>query len=232
MQRILYDFLNLFYPAVCLACGTHLLRHEKTICTHCYVRLPKTQYHLELNNPIARIFWGRAPVVSATAYFHFEKQSNVQNLIHNLKYKGHQEIGITIGEMMGEELLASEIYGKIEAILPVPLHPAKQQLRGYNQASAFAEGLSLGMGLPFYDNVLLRKVFTQTQTRKTRIERWQNVAEAFVVDTAPLGNAKNLLLVDDVITTGATFEACTQALMNSVGNAKVYVSAMASAAKI
>jgi ComF family protein len=163
----------------------------------------------------------------ATAYYHFQKKSAVQHLIHNLKYKGHQEAGTAVGNWLGSTLAHTADYKPIDAIIPVPLHPAKLQKRGYNQATAFAQGLSEGMHVPYFDNVLQRNTFTQSQTRKNRIERWDNVADVFAVNQKPLGNARHLLLVDDVITTGATFEACIHTLIQNIPNAQVYVAAMA-----
>lgn len=226
-MNFLFDFFSLFYPKTCFACGNNLFRNENVICTTCLFKLPKTFYHFEKENPICKIFWGRTIVEHATAYYFFSKKGKVQHLIHQLKYKKAREVGVFIGEIMGRDLLESDFYNNIDIIIPVPLHPKKEKKRGYNQAEIFALGLSKSMNIPINKTALIRTYASETQTKKSRFKRWENVKEIFsVTPTEDLKN-KHILIVDDVITTGATLEACINMLINNIDGIKISVAAIA-----
>lgn len=191
-----------------MSCGKSLFKYEKCICTFCMYHLPKTNFHIEEDNTVIRLFWGKAPVHSAASLFYFYKKGRVQQLIHRLKYKGQKDIGIFLGDFYGRELLKSPLFNTAEYIIPVPLHPKKEKTRGYNQSEIFASGLSQSMKIPVDARTLIKKSATETQTRKSRFGRWENVNEVFEIrESGHLAN-KHVLLVDDVITTGSTIESC------------------------
>jgi ComF family protein len=229
-MSLLDDFLSLFFPHPCYACDDALRKNEKVLCSVCLSHLPKTDFHQKQDNPIAKLFWGRAIINSATAYYYFHKGNKVQHLIHQLKYKGAREIGIFIGEQMGYELKNAPNFSSVDIIVPVPLHPKKEKKRGYNQSAIFGMGLSHGLGKPMNANILYRKRFTETQTKKTRSERWENVENVFSVRCPEDFLGKHLLLVDDVITTGSTLEACIHAL-EIIPDVTISIAAMATAMK-
>jgi ComF family protein len=211
------DFFSLFFPQLCSGCGKNLLKGELVICTDCIYHLPYTNFHLDPDNAVARQLWGRIPFQAAYAYLHFQKGLRVQSLLHQLKYNNKPEVGLKLGELYGIQLskAVTEI-NSISAIIPVPLHPAKEKKRGYNQSECFARGLSKSLNIPLNTN-LKRKIFTDTQTKKSRFVRYENMQDVFVVDDCkPLENA-HVLLVDDVITTGATLEACALELLKVNG---------------
>ena len=205
---MLNDFFSLFYPSLCLSCGESLLNGEDCICTYCRYHLPLTEYHHELENPLIQHFWGKVPIHSAAAYYYFHKGEKVQRLLHQLKYQGRKEIGVKIGELYGFDLMKSQLFSTVDVVIPVPLYYKKEKKRGYNQSTTFAQGLAKSMGKELDDKTLLRVKPSETQTKKNRFSRWENVNEIFVLKEADHLIKKHILLVDDVITTGATLEAC------------------------
>ena len=221
------DFFNLIFPKICFACNGVLLKHEKTICTSCQYSLPKTNYHLDKENPLTRVFWGRVDVQNASAYYFFKKKGRVQNLLHQLKYKGAKEVGERIGELYGFDLLKSSWIESIDCIIPVPLNPKKLRKRGYNQSEYFAKGLSKSTKKDLETTILYRNKHSDTQTKKSRFNRWENVSEIFSVNNSEQIVGKHILLVDDVVTTGATIEACVNALLKV--DCKVSIVTIASA---
>ncbi len=220
------DFLSLLFPRICYGCGNHLMRSEKLMCTECYVLIPRTNYHLEADNPVARIFWGRCRIEKAAAFSFYNRDSRIRRLIHNLKYKGVQEIGIELGKMYGHILLDSGFTGDIDLIIPVPLHPSKERIRGFNQSLLIAGGISEVTGVPVDARSLRRISSTSTQTRQSRYDRWKNVEGTFVVEDRLSVSGKHVLLIDDVITTGSTMESCVNELLKSEG-VRVSVAALA-----
>ena len=230
LTNILSDFKHLFYPHICTGCGTDILADDNLLCAKCFVNLPATLYAEHPNNPIEKIFFGRMPVAAAHAEFYFAKESLIQHLIHQLKYKGNKEIGVYLGEMMGRTLQKSGRFNNIDGLIPLPLYPDKERKRGYNQAAVICNGMSAVMNVPVYNNVLIRRQFTETQTKKHRIERWENVAESFAVKNEELIKGKHLLLVDDVITTGATLEASGSRLLKIEG-VKLSIATLTTAGK-
>jgi ComF family protein len=174
--------------------------------------LPRTNFHLSCDNPVSRIFWGRVDILNAASFLLFNKGSKVQHLVHALKYKGRKDIGIFLGEEYGRDLKNCRYFSDSTLIIPVPLHKKKYLKRGYNQSEQFATGLSREMGIPCTCQYLFRKNSSETQTRKSRFMRWQNVNEIFEVREPGKITGSQILLVDDVVTTGATLESCVNAL--------------------
>lgn len=230
LRSIISDTLHFFYPHTCTGCGSDLLEQQHLLCLKCISDLPHTGFAAQFANPVERIFWGRIPVTAAHSEFYFSKGSIIQHLVHELKYKGNREIGVYLGELMAKTLLSSNRFEKIDWLVPLPLFHHKERKRGYNQAAVICEGLSKLMQVPVSTGNVTRVRLTETQTKKHRTERWQNVAGSFIVNDAQLLAGKHVLLVDDVITTGATMEACGQAIIAGTG-AKLSMTALAMATK-
>lgn len=216
-QEAAGDLFSLFFPNLCPGCGQSLIKGEEVICSICHFHLPKTYFHNDPENPLNRVFWGRVNIEAVAAYLYFQKGSNVQHLLHQLKYKNRPEIAVRIGKWYGLELRQADIFRETQLIVPVPLHPRKLRRRGYNQSQAFAEGLAAVMKAEQETGCLYRKVDSKTQTRKARYNRWENVENIFGIAHSERIKDRHILLVDDVITTGATLEACTQALLEVPG---------------
>jgi ComF family protein len=212
----LYDFLNLLFPDLCPACDDVLLKNEGIMCVKCRYDLPKTQFQSFQDNPVARLFWGRIRLENATSFFHFQKGSRYQKLIHELKYKGRTDIGFELGRIMGLALKETS-YALSDIILPVPLHPKKMHQRGYNQSEFIAAGLSVSLGIPSHKSMLNRLHEAHTQTGRSRIQRWENVEHIFRINAPDKLHGKHVLLVDDVVTTGATLDACATAILQLNG---------------
>jgi len=223
------DFIQLFAPKICPLCGS--LLHEKSfsICFVCTNNLPFTQLHLQpYDNNLVKIFWGRVQIESATSYVFFQKGLKSQKILHLLKYKNKPEIGIEIGKKYGAILKNAHPFNMVDFIIPVPLHKKKLKKRGYNQSEMFAKGLSESMNIPIDTHSLQRIEFTETQTKKSRLLRWENVKEKFsLVHSEQIAN-KHVVIVDDVITTGATIESCIQEL-SKAENVKISIIAIACA---
>ena len=219
------DFYNLFYPNLCAACSRTLNYGEKHICSACLWRMPKTNFHLQDDNPVLRKFWGKVNVEAAASFVFFDKGEKMQHILHSLKYAGNTELGIFLGELYGSQLRQAPLFAECEAIIPVPLHRKKIKSRGYNQSNLLAEGLSKTMGIPFYPDFLERTVATSTQTKKSRYARFENVENVFRLNEKKV-NEKHFLLVDDVITTGSTLESCARCVAQS-GDVKMSVATIA-----
>lgn len=205
-------FVGLIYPDLCVACDTRLVLQEKYICMNCLKDIPLTNFQNAKGNKIEQLFWGRIEVERATAYFSYKKGSRYQKVIHDIKYRGMKELGFEMGRRFGFILNESPDFKTIDCIVPVPLHPKKQKLRGYNQSYWIATGMGQSMDKPVISENLHRKIYTVTQTRKSKFERWQNVEGIFGVADPLEFFQKHVLLVDDVVTTGSTLEACIFAL--------------------
>lgn len=222
----LTDFIALMFPQLCQACGTSLFAGEQVICTECHYDLPYTNFHQRPDNAAARQFWGRLQLNAVYVMLHFVKGGMVQNMVHRLKYRNSPKIGNKLGELAGKQLAEADNYRDIDLIIPVPLHPRKLKQRGYNQSAKFAEGLALKLNKPVDVVNLYRLKHTGTQTLKSRFSRYENMKDVFdVLDTETLAG-KHILLVDDIITTGSTIEACAQALLKIPG-VKISVAAIA-----
>jgi len=222
------DFISLVFPKICAGCGNSLWKQEEVICGYCEFHLPRTNFHFDLENPVTRLFWGRAFIQTGAAFLYFNKGSRVQRLIHQLKYKGKKEIGIFLGSQYGQVLKTAPGFNTADAIIPVPLHKKKYMKRGYNQSEQFANGLNVSMKIPVENHLLIRNKATETQTRKSRFSRYENVHETFTVCNPENWMGKHLMLVDDVITTGATLESCILAL-NIIPDVKISIACIATA---
>jgi ComF family protein len=202
------------------------MRNEKLICTECYILIPRTNYHLKTDNPVSQLFWGRCMIEQAAAFSFYTRDSRIRRLIHQLKYKGIREVGPELGRIYARTLKSSGFLNEIDIIIPVPLHPSKKRQRGFNQSDLISLGISEVSGIPMESELLVRKTVTKTQTRKTRYDRWINVEDIFRVTDQDRIKNMHILLVDDVITTGSTLEACASELLK-VENVKVSVAALA-----
>jgi ComF family protein len=217
LRNWIHHIINLFYPHVCAACGEPLVKDEETVCLKCRFLLPKTGYELNPNNPLAQSFYGRVRFHAVTACFFFAKSGKVQHLIHELKYKGNKEAGVFLGQQLGESIKEAPLFQGIDYLIPVPLHPKREKQRSYNQSLMIAKGIHEVTGIPIGDKYLVRKVHTATQTKKSADERFKNVKDIFEVRFAKELENKHILLIDDVLTTGATLEACAHQLESIPG---------------
>lgn len=226
LKDYLKDFAGLIYPNVCYACGNVLHYNEDVVCTFCIHELPETNFHNDPDNKLSQVFWGRAPLEAVTALFYYQKGSKVQKLIHEFKYRGKREIGVFAGRLLASRLKESKKWQDIDVVIPVPLHPKKEKLRGFNQSEYFARGIAEGLNTELSLKNLVRQFHSESQTRKSRFMRWKNVETVYNIKNSELLRNKNMLLVDDVITTGSTMEACAQKLLET-GGTKVWAASLA-----
>ncbi len=226
-MSVFNDLLSLFFPQLCAGCNSPLVKGEDILCLNCLADLPRNDFSDGKESPFALTFLGRIDYCYAASYYCFDKGGRVQHLLHELKYKGRKDIGFKLGLMFGFELDQQPQFTQIDAIIPVPLHPRKQRSRGYNQSTEICRGISQSMNRPLILGNLIRKVYTSTQTTKGRYERWENVSGIFSVKNSKTLLGKHILLVDDVVTTGATIEACSEPLLKIPG-VKLSIAALAS----
>ena len=208
---------HLFYPHICCGCGSDVIQNEQVLCIECLDQLPLTNFHMHASNPVARVFAGRLPLISASSFVYFTKGSVMQRLMHAFKYRGKKNIGTYFGRRMGECYKSCGSLEHVDCLIPLPLHPAKQKVRGYNQAQVICEGMSQILDIPVLTTVIKRSTRTSTQTRMNRMERWENMEGKFVIHDRHALEQKHVLLVDDVITTGATLESCGTTLLQGGG---------------
>lgn len=220
--NMLKSLVNLLYPVTCSGCEGVLLDNEKVLCTQCRHNMPFTAHHLNKNNETFKKFYGRLPVTHASSMVYFHKQGIVQQLVHNLKYKGKQEIGSLMGSWYAHDLKSVPELQSVTDVVPVPLHPKKLKERGFNQVTTFGRALAEGLGVNYNEDVLLRTTYTKTQTKKNIAARAEIIGSAFDIACTDADTNRHFLLIDDVITTGATLEACGRALLKIPG-AKVSV---------
>jgi len=216
LQSYLQDFASLIYPTYCAACGCALFRNEPVLCLKCYADLPRTGFHKDPENEVSQLFWGRILLQQVSSFIYFAKGSPYQHILHELKYNGQKRIGIEMGRMFGIELKYTP-FSCADMIHPVPLHHKKQKKRGYNQSELIASGMAEILHLPVETTLISRKDDTLSQTRKSRYERWENVQHVFCCENPEAIRNKHVLLVDDVITTGATIEACASCILKFEG---------------
>lgn len=208
----LFDLLMFFFPVNCLVCGKRLASPGEVLCLGCEFKMPKTGYGDRADNPVSKVFWGRVPVEMGTSLFRFEKGSSYQSLLHDLKYRGNRKAGLYLGRLLGNELKYTT-FSCCDVLIPVPLHKKRFRKRGYNQSEIIARGTSEVMGIPVLSNLLMRSGHHSSQTSMGRYERFENVSDNFcLAHRHPDINGKKILLIDDVVTTGATLEACSQVL--------------------
>lgn len=225
-MKILTDLFRLFYPEMCCGCDEQLIQNEQLICTNCRHDLPLTNFTSLSENDITQSFYGRVNVEKGYSLLFFRKEGITQKIIHELKYRGNEQIGTFFGNWLGEILLEKREFTDIDFIIPVPLHPKKLQQRGYNQVTKFGESLGKHLQIQFLENELVRVSATKTQTFKARFERFSNVDTKFLLKNPEIFNDKHILLIDDVITTGATLEACANEFQKSE-NCKISMVTMA-----
>ncbi len=221
-----HRLLDLISPRLCVVCGCRLSVTEEILCAKCNFHLPRTDFHRDAcDNEMARLFWGQIPIERATALFFYEAHAETANIIYELKYKNHPEIGETIGRLLAREIQPSGFFDGIDVIVPIPLAKRRQRQRGYNQSQEIARGVGEVTGLPIDDRVVRRTAFEGSQTSKGRWERNENVEHVFELADTETVHGKHLLLIDDVVTTGATVLACAQELAKA-GDVKISVLAL------
>jgi len=216
-MSLVTDFLSLIFPDLCQVCGNSLFRGERIICLKCMHHLPRARFSDDPRNPAAQVFWGRVPARAVIIAFLYNKGNAVQKLVHQFKYRGVKEIGLFLGEELGKEFLKNRYTKDIDLIIPVPLHRKKQKKRGFNQSEIIGKGVSAVIHAELNTSILLRRSFSATQTRKSKYQRWENVEHIFYLRDPGMIKNRHILLIDDVITTGATMEACAQALLQVEG---------------
>lgn len=217
IDKMVKNLLNLFFPEVCLSCDNQLETNEIYVCTLCRHDLPLTNFENTTNNEVTKILYGRVQLNNAFALLWFSKKGLVQHLLHNLKYKGHEEIGEFLGQWLGQELYKHEGFRNVDVVIPVPLHSKRLRQRGYNQVHKFGMQLAEALECDFNTTVLQKAKATKTQVFKDRVRRWMNDDTLFIVTEYETLKGKHILLVDDIITTGATIETCANALSKIEG---------------
>ncbi len=223
---MIQSIINLFFPKACAGCNSFLLKDEIVICTSCRHDIPLTNQHLSKNNDVFSKFYGRIPIEFASSLMYFHKKGIVQEMIHKLKYKGHQEIGEAIGYWYAEELKNVEELKDVDFIIPIPLHKKRFKERGYNQVTTFGEALSKSWNKSYDETILIRNVYSKTQTTKSILGRAEVVENIFGINYKESHHNKHFLLIDDVITTGSTLEACGRELLKIPGS-KISIVCMA-----
>jgi ComF family protein len=220
------EFISLAFPHICTACSKPLSGGEMSVCSKCRSELPRTGYHNVEDNPVVLLFAGKSHVHSATALLFFRKGGHIQQMLHALKYHGHREVGVELGRMISDEIKHHPHYSGVDIIAPVPLHPRKLHIRGFNQAAVIASGVAEGLAKPHMEHLLRRTRHVSSQTRKNVWERFLNVTEIFEVAQPKALQGKTVLLIDDVITTGATLSQCANAIL-AIPQTKVLIAAAA-----
>lgn len=213
------DFIHLFFPHVCIGCGSDILDNKHQLCLRCLSELPATNFFGQPGNPVEKKFYGRLPIRNGGAGYFFTKDSLLETLIYALKYRGNKDIGFYLGQMLAKYLVDNSRFLEVDALVPLPLNPRREKKRGYNQATALCNGIASVWKKPVIDKAVVRKVYTETQTRKGRIARWENMEGVFLVADAAAITNKHILLVDDVVTTGASIEACGSEILKIPGTA-------------
>jgi ComF family protein len=229
IREIKDSLIHLLFPNVCTGCGSDLVSHNTVLCLKCMDAMPETNFELHPGNPVEKRFWGRLLLSQATAQYYFTRESLMQRLMHQFKYRGDKDLGLQLGRMMGDSLSRSGRF-KVDALIPLPLFASKEKRRGFNQATILCEGMAESMKVPVLNNVVARTQYTDTQTKKGRIERWQNMEGKFVLADPRAIHDKHVLLVDDVVTTGATLEACGAELLKAA-NVKLSIATLCYAAR-
>jgi ComF family protein len=219
---MLKNLLKLIFPKLCHGCNELLLRNESVICSICRHDLPLTNHHLIFNNDTTKKFYGIINIEFGASMLYFHKDGITQKLIHNLKYKGHESIGIFLGEWYANDLKNNTLINTVSEIIPVPLHKKRLEERGYNQVDTFCKALSKELNIPFNNSLLIRTKYSKTQTKKSKTERQLYGDTIFDVSFSETDENKHYLLIDDVITTGSTLELCAKALLK-IPNTKISI---------
>ncbi len=208
LKSYINNFSHLLYPHNCEGCGTDVLNDDSYLCAKCMHDMPVTGFVANADNPVEQSFYGRLKVEAAASGFYFHKDGLVQHLVTLLKYKNNQEMGIYLGKLIGNQLSTINRFDDVDVLVPLPLNNRKEAKRGYNQSTLICEGISQTWSKPICTDAVERTIFTQSQTNKTRIDRWQNMEGVFALANADSIASKHVLLIDDIMTTGATLEAC------------------------
>jgi len=215
--RIAKGLLNLLFPRLCLLCNSDTPNEDQNFCVECLINMPHTNHFKKKENLACQRFWGRFQFEHAASVLNFYAYSDVRWMMHRLKYEGRKEIGYVLGLLAGKKILASDFFKSVDIIVPIPLHREKKAKRGYNQAAYFGKGISETIGVPMRENVILKRVYTKSQTKMNRVQRVKNVLNSFeLVDKQGI-QGRHILIVDDVLTTGATIEACAIKLQEVSG---------------
>jgi ComF family protein len=217
LRTYLADFVSLIFPQLCAACKAGLMANEHLICTDCLYNLPQTNFHTQRDNIVAQQFWGKLKIEGAYSLYYFNKGGKIQNMMHAFKYNGMQGIGNLLGNIAGKQLAQSTVFNTTDIIIPVPLHKKRLRERGYNQSACFADGLAEKLNATVDIDNLIRTVATKTQTHKSRFARFENMKEVFAVARPQDLMNRHVLLVDDIVTTGSTLEACGMELLKIPG---------------
>lgn len=215
--HIFNNFAHLFFPHTCEGCGTDILDVKSSLCVSCLFQLPETGFINAKDNPVEKKFYGQIKIEAGGCAYYFTKHSLLQHLVKQLKYRSNKNVGIFLGKQLGKQLTASERFNGVDCIIPLPLNPKKEKRRGYNQAAVIAEGIAAVWPRPILINAAERKIFTETQTHKDRVSRWESMRNVFALKNVEAIKGKHVLLVDDIITTGATLEACGEAILSASG---------------
>ena len=219
-------FTHLFFPHICEGCGTDVLNHDSILCAACHEQLPVTGFIETAGNLVEKKFYGQLKAEAAGAAYYFTREGMLQHLIKQLKYHGNKEVGFYLGRQLGNYLMRTSRFNDVDVIIPLPLNPRKEKKRGYNQAAVIAEGINSIWPKPVNTKAVERRIFTETQTQKDRISRWQSMRNVFAITGGPALANKNILLVDDIITTGATLEACGEKILQVPGT-KLFITTVA-----
>lgn len=230
LKDIKESLLQIVFPHICDGCGSDLLSLESQLCLHCMSAMPETNFEKHAGNPVEKMFWGRLSLVSAAAQFYFTKESLMQKLMHQFKYRSNKDLGLQLGRLMGIAIRDSKRFNDIDALVPLPLFASKEKRRGYNQATVLCEGIAEMFPKPILKTAITRPQHTETQTKKGRIDRWKNIEGKFELADAVSIQNKHLLLVDDVVTTGATLEACGSELLKT-GNTRLSIATLCQASR-
>ena len=217
IKTLLADFVSLLYPRLCVICGEPLIENEKFFCFACFLKLPRTHYHLIPENQAIERLAGKVSLEKASSYFYYSKGGVAQKLIAEIKYKGNKDLGEWIGDYLAKDMISSGFFQGIDYLVPVPLHRSKEKKRGFNQAEKIAEGIALATKIPVETGNVFREKANATQTKKGLFERWKNTLNIFQLKNPKLFAEKHILLIDDVLTTGSTLEALVQSLLKSEG---------------
>ncbi len=230
--KVLHDISSILMPQVCFGCTAHLRRGEDVICTVCRNDMPLTEFSFNEENPVDRIFYGRINIKKSSSFLFFSEEGHVQRLIHHLKYKNQERLSAFLGDWYGQVLKENgELAQIIDIVVPVPLHPKRLRKRGYNQTAGFAQSLAHHLGAEYVDHILIKTANTKTQTKKGRLGRWQGDKALYTLSDADCLKNTHILLVDDVITTGATMEICARTLQQAAGTT-IYLASMAVVPKL
>jgi ComF family protein len=223
------SILQIIFPNLCISCNKNLIVSEKYLCLGCQLILPETNDHLKIENGVEKTLWGRIPFERAFSFLFFNKLGTTQKLLHELKYNGNEELAEFLGQIYAHRIKQTVENQKIDAIIAIPLHASKLKKRGYNQSFAFSKGISEELNMENLSDFVIRNKATDTQTKKSRQERWSNVSDIFSVNSPEKFENKHILIVDDVITTGATIESCANVIINNC-NCRISVASIAFAA--